>query len=122
MPSIFATCYLSLFIRQLLHLVLLEKTCVRGQTCGNGGDQGTCIASSRSSKNSKSVEVRHGLRFGIGDAVMVQMGRKEWKVGRVHAVNYREPSWPSNQVAPYMVALEEGGMVYAPEDDPRLIR
>ena len=53
---------------------------------------------------------------------MVQMGRREWKVGRVAALNHREPSWPANHIAPYLVELSEGGMVYAPQDDPRLIR
>ena len=63
------------------------------------------------------------LRFEVGDMVMCNLGQDGWGLGRVIALHYREPGWPTEQVAPYQVALEEDrALIYVPQDDPRYCR
>ncbi|MEM8733930.1 MAG: hypothetical protein AAGG44_06905 [Planctomycetota bacterium] len=58
-----------------------------------------------------------GLRFGLGDFVMCNLGASGWKLGRIIALHYRESEWPAGRVAPYQVAIEEDhGLVYVPVD------
>eukprot|EP00441_Pelagodinium_beii_P047986 CAMPEP_0197625138 /NCGR_PEP_ID=MMETSP1338-20131121/4575_1 /TAXON_ID=43686 ORGANISM="Pelagodinium beii, Strain RCC1491" /NCGR_SAMPLE_ID=MMETSP1338 /ASSEMBLY_ACC=CAM_ASM_000754 /LENGTH=686 /DNA_ID=CAMNT_0043195457 /DNA_START=95 /DNA_END=2155 /DNA_ORIENTATION=+ len=61
------------------------------------------------------------LRFPIGSSVLVNMGRSGWKVAQVLSHNHREPSWPSDQTAPYKVRVD-GGLAFVPIDDSRVIR
>lgn len=106
--------------RLLCVLLLFTTAFATEDTCSAGSTDGLCSRDKRVPKK-KAVSTT-GLRFGVGDHVLVQMGRREWKVGQVSAVNHREPNWPVDQVAPYLVELAQGGVVYAPVDDPRLIR
>lgn len=72
-----------------------------------------------------SEAISDELRFGIGDVVYCSKGKNEWSKGTVVALHYRENDWPSDQVAPYQVRLdeEEGGTyVYIPADSPMTIR
>ena len=93
--------------------------------CG-AGDKEACAAESGKPGQAAPAESTStqatGFRFGIGDVVMVKMGRKEWKVATVTKINHREPDWPAGQLAPYMVNLERGGTAYVPNDDERLVR
>lgn len=62
-------------------------------------------------------------RFGVGAAVMCNLGASGWKPGRVIALDYREDHWPEDQIAPYQVLLdEEHALIYVPEDDPAYCR
>eukprot|EP00962_Isochrysis_galbana_P053028 scaffold24495_cov111-Isochrysis_galbana.AAC.6 len=60
------------------------------------------------------------LRFGVGDRVQCNVG--VWRDGSVVALAYSQPGWPPSKIAPYQIALDDGRLVYAPADHPRLIR
>ena len=62
-------------------------------------------------------------RFAIGTAVECNMGPEMgWLRGTVVAHDYLEKEWL--HPAPYQVRLEEedGGLIYAPEDDDKFLR
>ena len=66
-----------------------------------------------------------GLRFGIGDRVECRVGPhpvKGWAPGRIIRLNYSEPNWPPNMVAPYQIALHDGSLIFAPQASDMVIR
>jgi G3E family GTPase len=54
------------------------------------------------------------LRFKIGDKVQCNTGT--WAKGSVVALWYREDYWESGRFAPYQVKLDNGDLIYVPED------
>ena len=62
------------------------------------------------------------LRFGVGDPVRCKVSATQWKRGTVVALHYREDPWPEDMVAPYQVQLNNGPLIYAPQDDDECIR
>ena len=65
------------------------------------------------------------LRFEIGDRVDCRVGPhpvKGWAPGRVIRLNYSEPNWPPNMMAPYQIALHDGRLIFAPQDSDLVIR
>ena len=62
------------------------------------------------------------FRFGVGDRVECNVGADEWKPGAVVAHHYREPEWPPEEWSPYQVQLDDGLLVYAPDDEAESIR
>eukprot|EP01063_Lacrimia_lanifica_P020742 TRINITY_DN28031_c0_g1_i1.p1 TRINITY_DN28031_c0_g1~~TRINITY_DN28031_c0_g1_i1.p1 ORF type:complete len:698 (+),score=213.32 TRINITY_DN28031_c0_g1_i1:42-2135(+) len=77
-----------------------------------GGSDGTC-----------SDAAPGGLRFDVGAAVVVNMGRRGWKAATVARHHHREASWPQQQeAAPYYVTLEGGGGAYVPKDQAGYVR
>jgi len=63
-----------------------------------------------------------GFRFKVGTEVLCRTGAEEWSAGRVVRLNYREPDWPRGRTVPYQVALEDGGLIFVPQDIPELCR
>ena len=62
-------------------------------------------------------------RFKVGTNVMCNLGINGWKAGKIIALNYREPQWPEDKIAPYQVALDEDySLIYVPNDNDRLCR
>lgn len=62
-------------------------------------------------------------RFEVGTAVMCNFGQHGWKLGKIIALDYREPSWPEEKIAPYQVALEEDyTLIYVPKDNDSFCR
>jgi len=63
-------------------------------------------------------------RFAVGDSVRCNAGTGWWKRGTVVQLDYLEDEedWPAGRVAPYQIELENGDLIYAPEDSDRLIR
>mmetsp|Transcript_4795 Transcript_4795/g.10158 ORF Transcript_4795/g.10158 Transcript_4795/m.10158 type:complete len:267 (+) Transcript_4795:82-882(+) len=47
-----------------------------------------------------------------------------WSPGTVVGINYREPEWPPEEVAPYQILLDddEETLIFAPMDDDRVVR
>jgi len=66
---------------------------------------------------------RAALRFGIGERVECNIG-DEWAKGTVVDLLYQNTAEESraSQVSPYQVALDRGGLIFAPLDDDRCIR
>lgn len=62
------------------------------------------------------------LRFDVGTEVLCQTGPDEWSAGRVVMHNYREPDWPRGRTVPYQVQLEDGGLIFVPQDVEQLCR
>lgn len=65
------------------------------------------------------------LRFAIGDPVECRVGPhpvKGWAAGRIIRLNYSQPGWPPNMVAPYQVALKDGRLIFAPQDSELVVR
>ena len=60
------------------------------------------------------------LRFKAGDRVIAFTG--EWSPGTIIGLHYREPSWAENMVAPYQIELDDGSLIYAPEDSDELVK
>jgi len=61
------------------------------------------------------------LRFAMGDAVECNTGGG-WQKGTVVQQMYRDEFMPPGMIAPYQVKLNDGGLIYAPEDNDALIR
>jgi len=65
------------------------------------------------------------LRFQVGERVECRIGPhpvKGWAPGRIVKLYYSEPSWPPNMVVPYQIALHDGRLIFAPQDNDQLIR
>ena len=62
------------------------------------------------------------LRFAVGDRVRCRISRFEWAPGRVASLRFREPSWPVGVAVPYLVQLEVGDLIFAPEDNAKVIQ
>jgi hypothetical protein len=67
---------------------------------------------------------RAALRFGVGDAVECRMGAgpDSWSTGTVAALMHRDDLLPEGVVAPYLVELEGGRRVWAPQDHDEVVR
>ena len=61
------------------------------------------------------------LRFDVGDAVVCNTS-SGWVDGNVIGRMYRDDYMPAGVVAPYQVKLNDGTMIWAPEDDDDFIR
>ena len=66
------------------------------------------------------------LRFKVWDKVKCRTGvgvdENSWSVGEVVVLMYRDEYMPLGQVAPYQVKLDNGDLIFAPEDDEWVIR
>ncbi|KAJ1449660.1 hypothetical protein M885DRAFT_534893 [Pelagophyceae sp. CCMP2097] len=62
------------------------------------------------------------LRFLEQARVECCVGRDEWLAGNVVKLWYREPGFPPGFFAPYQVHLDDGRLIFAPEDSERCIR
>jgi hypothetical protein len=60
------------------------------------------------------------LRFAVGQQVECNVG--SWEPGEVVSLFYRDQGMPPGVTAPYQVKLDDGRMVFAPEDDEKFIR
>ena len=69
---------------------------------------------------------RPQLRFGVGQKVdcyvecRVGASTGYWAGGTVTKLNYREPEW--ERAAPYQILLDNGHLIFAPEDTEEVIR
>ena len=73
----------------------------------------------------ETLEMKRGrLRFGVGDAVECRMGPApdSWAAGTVAALLHRDDLLPEGVVAPYLVELEGGRRVWAPQDHDEVVR
>ena len=61
------------------------------------------------------------LRFAIGTAVRCRTG-SGFSKGVVVAHMYRDDGMPPGMVAPYQVKLDDGTLIFAPEDTDELIQ
>jgi len=65
------------------------------------------------------------LRYQVGDRVECRIGPhpvKGWAAGKIIRLYYSEPNWPPNMVAPYQIALHDGRLIFAPQDNDNVIR
>jgi len=70
---------------------------------------------------SGKTEEKPTLRFKVGDRVKANVGK--WEHGTVVQIWYRESSWPSSQPdAPYQIQLDNGSLIFAPEDTDTFVR
>ena len=61
------------------------------------------------------------LRFGVGDSVACNTGGSFQK-GTVISQMYREEGMPPGMVAPYQVKLDNGSLIYVPEDTEGFVK
>ena len=61
------------------------------------------------------------LRFAVGDAVECRTG-DGFVPGKVTAHLYRDDFMPPGVTAPYQIQLDNGKLIWAPEDDDKFIR
>jgi len=61
------------------------------------------------------------MRFKIGSKVQCNVG-DEWANGEVVKLNYRDEFMPPGMVAPYQVKLDNGSLIYAPQDINDVVR
>lgn len=61
-------------------------------------------------------------RFAIGDGVKCKVSASRWLKGNIVALNYREDHWPQAMIAPYQIKLDDGRLIYCPNDSESLIR
>ncbi len=65
------------------------------------------------------------LRFGLGQRVECRIGPDAvtgWASGTVTQLWYREANWPPGSFAPYQIQLDDGRMIFAPQDVEQVIR
>ena len=65
------------------------------------------------------------LRYKLGDAVSCRTSEdpiKGWSSGEIVQVKYREKTWPLGVYAPYKVRLDDGRCIFAPRDEPDVVR
>ena len=62
------------------------------------------------------------LRFGEGQRVECNMGEAGWVKGTIDSLWHRQNGWGSRGPAPYSIATDDGGSIFAPRDDDGLIR
>lgn len=65
------------------------------------------------------------LRFAVGDRVECRVGPhpvKGWAAGRIIKLHYSESTWPPNVEAPYQIKLNDGRLIFAPQDTDAVIR
>jgi hypothetical protein len=65
------------------------------------------------------------LRFDIGTRVLCRIGtdaEKDWALGEVVMLWYRELNWPPGSFAPYKIKLDDGRCIFAPGDMDQIIR
>jgi hypothetical protein len=62
------------------------------------------------------------LRFAVGTRVECKVGTKQWAVGGVTKHWFRQGDWPPGVFAPYQVQLDDGRLIFAPDDANRCIR
>ena len=62
------------------------------------------------------------LRFAVGTRVECKVGTKQWAPGGVTKHWFRQGDWPPGVFAPYQVQLDDGRLVFAPDDANRCIR
>ena len=69
-------------------------------------------------------------RFQVGDRVLAKTDQG-WRGGTIYALQYREPEWPADKVAPYQIELdgvvEQNGqvgrpLIFAQVDSDKLVR
>eukprot|EP00967_Tisochrysis_lutea_P123370 scaffold205191_cov30-Tisochrysis_lutea.AAC.1 len=62
------------------------------------------------------------LRFPIGARVKCKVTQRKWEDGIVVAHLYRDEYMPPGVVAPYQVKLENGDLIYTPEDSDDVVK
>ena len=62
------------------------------------------------------------LRFKVGDRVKCCVDEGRWASGTVIELWYTEDSFAQGFYAPYQVELDEGRLIFAPEDSDACIR
>ena len=62
------------------------------------------------------------LRFAVGARVECARGGDTWAPGRVIKLHYHEEGFEPGFFAPYQIELDDGGLIYAPDDDDNCIR
>mmetsp|Transcript_10541 Transcript_10541/g.31875 ORF Transcript_10541/g.31875 Transcript_10541/m.31875 type:complete len:184 (+) Transcript_10541:112-663(+) len=62
------------------------------------------------------------LRFPVGARVEACCGPQQWKPGRVVQHWYRQVDFPREFFAPYQLQLDDGGLIFAPEDSDKCVR
>lgn len=62
------------------------------------------------------------LRFTVGTHVLCRVGPTEWAPGIVQQQWYREMNWQEDMFAPYKINLEDGRVIFAPQDADQVIR
>jgi hypothetical protein len=65
------------------------------------------------------------LRFGVGLYVECRVGPDPvtgWAPGRITKQLYREANWPADTFAPYQIELDDGRLIFAPQDTDTVIR
>ena len=62
------------------------------------------------------------LRFAIGARVECLISDDTWVPGRVIKLHYHESGFEPGYFAPYQIELDDGGLIYAPDDDDECIR
>mmetsp|Transcript_18311 Transcript_18311/g.18388 ORF Transcript_18311/g.18388 Transcript_18311/m.18388 type:complete len:202 (-) Transcript_18311:94-699(-) len=68
---------------------------------------------------------RPELRFEVNTRVECRIGPnplRDWAPGTVVAQYYSEAGWPAGACAPYQIQLDDGRLIYAPQDNDNVIR
>jgi hypothetical protein len=87
-------------------------------TTGIEGELGNAQAELRGKLLSFDVS----LRFAVGARVECARGGDTWAPGRVIKLHYHEAGFEPWFFAPYQIELDDGGLIYAPDDDDNCIR
>ena len=61
-------------------------------------------------------------RFAIGDRVRCKTSSTKWDAGGITQLSYRENDWPQDTVVPYQIQLDNGRLIYCPDDSESLIQ
>ena len=80
------------------------------------------LANAQAELRGKLLSFDVSLRFAVGARVECARGGDTWAPGRVIKLHYHEAGFEPGFFAPYQIELDDGGLVYAPDDDDMWIR
>ena len=80
-----------------------------------------CILT-KAQQEKRLAELALGLRFKIGTKVKCQVDDNVWAKGDVVDQCYSDETMTPGFVAPYQVELEDGNLIWVPEDDNSFIK
>jgi len=108
-------------VTTLEELAATARRLLGGAHPGAVGLEGS-LRNAQAELQGKLLSSRVSLRFAVGMRVKCFVGGDKWAPGRIIKLHHHEASFEPGFFAPYQIRLDDGGLIYAPEDRDTCIR